>query len=123
MGREHISFSDRNSVLVMNVPAKLDNDHLAGLPGTTLRFMNQFQAAGLVVDASHMQCFESCFAETIMEIADRVDRMGKRMVIAGMRPVVSSSAQRYGLDFDRVLSTMYIDIALDLIEAIKSHKG
>ena len=80
--------------------------------------MEKYDAKGLIVDISTVETLDSFFARTIVETAHMVELMGGRTIVTGMQPSVAITSTQLGLTFGRILTTLDVDRAFDLLEEL-----
>jgi rsbT antagonist protein RsbS len=68
------------------------------------------------MDISTVETLDSYFARTIVETAEMVELMGGPTVIAGMTPTVAITATQLGLTFGRLLTSLDVDSALNILQ-------
>jgi rsbT antagonist protein RsbS len=116
MARESISVIKVREKLLVTVPPDPDDETVITLQEKTLQTMTLFDVKGLVLDISTVETLDSYFARTIVETSEMVKLMGGRTVIAGMKPNVAITATQLGLSFDGLLTSLDVDLALEILE-------
>ena len=115
MSAENISIIKVSDILMVTVPPNPDDNTVTDLQVKVLECMERFDVKGLVMDISTVETLDSYFARTIVETAEMVGLMGGPTVIAGMTPSVAITATQLGLTFDKMLTALDVDSALDLL--------
>ncbi len=118
MPGENISVIKVRNLLLMTVPSDPDDATVSALQEQVLEAMARHQTKGLVLDISTVQTLDSFFARTIAETVQMVGLMGGRTVLAGMRASVAVTATQLGLTLGNALTTLDVDRAFELLDAI-----
>ena len=123
MAGESVSVIKVRDVLMVTVPPDPDDTTVSVLQEKVLQAMERYEARGLVLDVSTVETLDSFFARTIAETADRVELMGGRTVIAGMRPSVAITITQLGVTLGNPLTALDVDRALDRLEEGKGGRS
>jgi rsbT antagonist protein RsbS len=115
MADESISVVKVRDVLMVTMPADPDDASVSALQMKVLQMMEEYEAAGLVLDISAVETLDSFFARTVAETAQMAALMGARTVIAGMRPSVAITATQLGLTLGSTMTALDVDRALDTL--------
>jgi rsbT antagonist protein RsbS len=115
MTEESISVVKVRDVLMVTMPADPDDASVSALQMKVLQMMEEYEAAGLVLDISAVETLDSFFARTVAETAQMAALMGARTVIAGMRPSVAITATQLGLTLGSTMTALDVDRALDTL--------
>jgi len=115
MTAQNLSVIKVHDVLMVTVPPDPDDNTISALQEKVLESMQRFNVKGLVMDISTVETLDSYFARTIVETAEMVELMGGPTVIAGMTPAVAITATQLGLTFGRLLTSLDVDSALNIL--------
>jgi rsbT antagonist protein RsbS len=115
MADEGISVVKVRDVLMVTMPTDPDDASVSALQMKVLQMMEEYEAAGLVLDISAVETLDSFFARTVAETAQMAALMGARTVIAGMRPSVAITATQLGLTLGSTMTALDVDRALDTL--------
>jgi len=118
MAGENISVMMVRGLLLVTVPPDPDDDTVSALQQKVLDTMDRTEAKGLVLDISTVQTLDSFFARTVAETVQMVALMGGRTVLAGMQANVAVTATQLGLTLGGALTTLDVDRAFDLLQAV-----
>ncbi len=104
-------------ILLVAVPSDPDDFTVSELQDQVLDALQRYNAKGLILDISTVETVDSFFARTISETVKMVALMGGLTVLSGMRACVAVTTVQLGLSFDKTLTALDVDRAMDMLSA------
>ena len=118
MDEDNIAVLHLRNVLIVSIPADPGDDIISSLQDRILHALQKHGAKGVILDLSTVDIMDSFFARTVIDTAQMITLMGGRTVIAGMLPSVAITATQLGLTFENLETSLDVDAAFAIMEAM-----
>jgi rsbT co-antagonist protein RsbR len=108
-------------VLVMPIIGVVDSRRIGDMVQRLLAEVTRTQASFVIVDVTGVEVVDTQTADHLIKLMRKVEIVGARCVLSGIRPAVSETLVDIGVDFGRVLTLRNLKHALR--EALRYKRG
>ncbi|MFI8008378.1 STAS domain-containing protein [Streptomyces sp. NPDC086010] len=108
----HVAILSIGGVLLVTVPADLDETALASLQEELSSQIMKKGAHGVLIDITGVQVVDTFVGGRISVIASVARLLGARPVLVGMRPAVAQTLVQLGVELDGITRARDLDAGL-----------
>lgn len=112
---ERVAVLGIGGVLVVTVPAFLDEETVVALQEELCARIVEKGAHGVVIDITALDVVDTFVGRRLSTIASVANLLGAQPVLVGMRPVVALTMVQLGLDLDGIDKGRDLDAGLALL--------
>ncbi|WP_404200059.1 STAS domain-containing protein [Streptomyces tauricus] len=112
---EHVAVLGIGRVLLVSVPADLDEETVVTLQEELCARIVEKGAHGVVIDITALDAVDTFVGRRLSTIASVASVLGAQPVLVGMRPVVALTMVQLGLDLDAIDKARDLDAGLAIL--------